>query len=194
MATSYTEAELCHLMHLVAEGDHAAFEQLIRYFEKSILAVALSVTAQRQDAEDAAQEAMVKLWRTAHTYRGECCVKAWVMTVARNTALDMKRKQKHRAYLPWETEDGHPYDLPDEHIGSNPEAAYRRREEIEAVWHGISELSPTFRQVLILRDMEGLTYHEIARMLGTSEGTVKSRVFRAREKLKNILKKRNFSL
>ncbi len=192
MATSYTEAELCRLIHLCAEGDHAAFEALVLHFEKSVFAVALSVLEHRQDAEDAAQETFLKLWRSASTYRGDCAVKTWMLTVARNTALDYKRKRRSTDYLPMETEDGRLYDLPDDHVDSNPEAAYRRRDEAEAVWSAMAELSHVHRQILILRDMEGLPYEEIARLLKCREGTVKSRVNRAREKLKNILKKRNF--
>lgn len=193
MASSYTEAELCRLMHLCAEGDHAAFEALVRHYEKSVFSVALSVLAHRQDAEDAAQETFLKLWRSAHTYRGDCSVKTWILTVARNTALDLKRGRKHTEVLPMEMTDGKAWDCPDDHVDSNPEASFQRKEEQAAVWSAMEALSFAHRQVLILRDMEGMTYEEIARLLKCREGTVKSRVARAREKLKNILKKRNFS-
>lgn len=198
MARVYTEADLCLLLRRVAEGDHAAFEAIVKQFEASVLAVALSVTGQRQDAEDAAQEAFVKIWRSADTFRGDGqssgTVRVWVLQIARRAALDVVRKRKRRPVLPLVSDEGEAYDPPDEDVNANPAAAYMRGETVRTVREAIADLPSELRQILILRDIEGMAYGDIARVMGCREGTVKSRIFRAREKLKKILESRNFSL
>ena len=187
---------LAELMRRAASGEDAAFESLVRHFEGMVYSFALQSLRRREDAEDATQEVFLKLWRTLGTWRDEASVKTYIMRIARNTVIDMiRRRNSHPTdSLTVEDDDNEErqLDIADTDTTSNPAADYARREQIEAVRRAIDELPPDHRELIILRDINGLSYDEIAEATGLYPGTVKSRLSRAREKLKNILKTRNF--
>lgn len=187
---------LAELMRRAASGEDAAFESLVRHFEGMVYSFALQSLRRREDAEDATQEVFLKLWRTLGTWRDEASVKTYIMRIARNTVIDMiRRRNSHPTdSLTVEDDDGEEsqLDIADTDTTSNPAADYARREQIEEVRRAIDELEPEHREIIILRDINGLSYAEIAEATGLYPGTVKSRLSRAREKLKEILKTRNF--
>lgn len=186
---------LAELMRRAASGEDAAFESLVRHFEGMVYSFALQSLRRREDAEDATQEVFLKLWRTLGTWRDEASVKTYVMRIARNTVIDMIRRRNSRPVDSLTVEDDgeeSQRDIADTDTSSNPAADYARREQIEAVRSAIDELPPDHREIIILRDINGLSYAEIAEATGLDPGTVKSRLSRAREKLKEILKTRNF--
>ena len=187
---------LAELMRRAASGEDAAFESLVRHFEGMVYSFALQSLRRREDAEDATQEVFLKLWRTLGTWRDEASVKTYIMRIARNTVIDMiRRRNAHPTdSLTVEDDDGEEsqLDIADTDTTSNPAADYARREQIEAVRRAIDELPPDHRELIILRDINGLSYDEIAEATGLYPGTVKSRLSRARNNLKEILKTRNF--
>ena len=187
---------LAELMRRAASGEDAAFESLVRHFEGMVYSFALQSLRRREDAEDATQEVFLKLWRTLGTWRDEASVKTYIMRIARNTVIDMIRRRNSRPTdsLTVEDDDGEEsqLDIADTDTSSNPAADYARREQIEEVRRAIDELPPDHREIIILRDINGLSYDEIAEATGLYPGTVKSRLSRARNNLKEILKTRNF--
>ncbi len=187
---------LAELMRRAASGEDTAFESLVRHFEGMVYSFALQSLRRREDAEDATQEVFLKLWRTLGTWRDEASVKTYIMRIARNTVIDMIRRRNSRPTdsLTVEDDDGEEsqLDVADTDTSSNPAADYVRREQIEEVRSAIDELPTDHREIIILRDINGLSYAEIAEATGLDPGTVRSRLSRARNNLKEILKTRNF--
>lgn len=190
--------KLAELMKRAAAGSESAFSDIVRYFEKPVYNMAMQTVRNREDALDISQEVFLKLWRTLGSYRGECSVTSWIIRIARNTTLDLlRRRTTHPADSLTVADDeadqndrGAVRDIPSGEE-DDPVASYVRRERIEGVRRAISELSEEHREIIILRDIQGLSYAEIAEVLGIEAGTVKSRLFRARNSLKEILIKRN---
>ncbi len=187
---------LAELMRRAASGEDAAFESLVQHFEGMVYAFALQSLRRREDAEDATQEVFLKLWRSLATWRDEASVKTYVMRIARNTVIDAIRHRNSHPTDSLTAVDGDgeetQLDIADTSSTSNPAADYARREQIEEVRRAIDKLPPDHREIIILRDINGLSYAEIAESTGLDPGTVKSRLSRAREKLKEFLKARNF--
>ena len=179
------------------KGDEQAFEALMRTVETPMYRLALSMTRQREDAEDATQEALVKLWRTLPDYRFECSILPYALQIVRNTVLDLLRRKRARGEtvsLTVESEDGETVEMdvvdPDE--STDPARAYASEERIREVRRALDALPIELREILTLRAIEGMSYGQIGEVLCLEEGTVKSRLSRARKKLEEILKSRNF--
>lgn len=183
---------LLTLIRHAAGGNTDAFSDLVKELEAPVYRLAFSIMGNREDAKDIAQETFLKLWRTLGTFRGDASVTTYVLTVVKNTALDELRRRRGKVIESLTvTEDNgteRQADLTD--MSSNPALAYERKERIEGVRQAISELPEDQRAVLTLRDIEGYSYDAISDILGLNEGTVKSRLFRARQTLKEILIKR----
>lgn len=180
------------------KGSDLAFEQIVRICEKSVFELAYSIVRNTEDAMDISQETFVKLWRL---FSDGCTdnIKSWysyIMIITRNLALDFLRRQRIRRSdsITVSGEDGdlRDIDLPDTDIASDPVRAYERKERILAVREAIASLDEEYREILTLRDIEGLSYAEIAEIIGIEMGTVKSRIFRARRQVKDFLCERNF--
>ena len=169
----------------VLAGDLSAFEELVAAYEKQVYNLALRMTDNAQDAEDMAQEAFLKAYRCLPQFRGESKFSVWLYRIVSNVCLDFLRGQKRRsaASLSVEDEDGEEQqlDLPDE--SSAPELLLERKLTREAVQRGLQSLGEDQRQILLLREIQGLSYEEIGLALHLEPGTVKSRIFRARKKL-----------
>jgi RNA polymerase sigma-70 factor (ECF subfamily) len=182
---------LADLMKQAARGNEAAFSDIVRHFERIVYNIAIQATGNREDALDVSQEVFMKLWRTAGSYRGECSVTSWVIRIARNTSLDALRRRSTRQTdsLTLEDEDGDTTEraIPVTEGDDDPVSSYERKERIAAVRRAISELCDEHKEIILLRDIQGLSYAEIADLLGIEEGTVKSRIHRARNCLKEKL-------
>jgi len=169
----------------VLDGDLSAFEELVAAYEKQVYNLALRMTDNPQDAEDMAQEAFLKAYRNLSQYRGESKFSVWLYRIVSNVCLDYLRAQKRRSAtsLSVEDEDGEEtqLDLPDE--SGSPEQLLERKLTREAVQRGLQSLGEEQRQILLLREIQGLSYEEIGLVLQLEPGTVKSRIFRARKKL-----------
>lgn len=184
-----TREEELALVQRVQSGELDAFEDLVRAHEKTVYNLALRMTGNPQDAEDMAQEAFLKAYRSLPDFRGESKFSVWLYRIVSNVCLDHLRKQSRRpaSSLTREDEDGEEQQLevPDE--SQSPERLLEQKLTREAVQRGLAELPGEQRQILLLREVRGMSYEEIAETLGLEAGTVKSRIFRARKKLSAFL-------
>ena len=184
------------LVSMARDGNERAFEQLVSIYEKSVFNMAMYITHDREDALDVSQEVFVKLWQTIQNYRGDASLLTYLMTLTKNAAYDLERKKaRYRTTsLTLENEDGETVelDLPDRSDEANPEQNYLRKEKIETVRRAINALDRDWREIIIMRDINGMSYAEISGATGLTEGTVKSRLNRARQALKKILEKWNY--
>ncbi len=164
------------------KGNKDAFCQLMEAHEKKIFALSFKYMQNTHDASDAAQEAILKVFIHLAKFRFQSAFSTWVYRVVVNTCMDMLRKKKDTIALE-DYETRSPY--------ANPDQDVLYSEFKAGLLKAVADLPPDFKSILILKDMEHKKYEEIAQMLGISEGTVKSRLNRAREKLKKLLQIRH---
>ena len=169
-------------------GDLAAFETLVRNYQERVYRLLYRMLGSAADAEDASQETFLNLHRHGHRFRGDARFSTFVYRVAANTALNRRRTLgRTRARIDKLAERqaaGH--DLPTSPPG--PEQATLGRELREAVHDALATLPDKLRLPLVLFDIEGLPYAEVSEVLGLAEGTVKSRIHRARQALREQLR------
>ena len=178
-------------------GDDEAFAQLMRDNEKRIYNLTLRMTGNPEDAMDLAQEAFLNAWRGLKFFQGDSAFSTWVYRLASNACIDHLRRKKRRqdisAPMPTDEEDDSQPDIPDDRF--RPDRELERRELRRSVVRGLEQLSDEHRQVLVMRELNGLSYQEIADVLDLEAGTVKSRIARARNSLRKILvESGNFSI
>ena len=174
-------------------GDEQAFGQIVRLYEKSVYNSAFYIAKNREDALDISQEVFLKLWRTLPSYRGEASLKTWVATVTRTCSIDyIRARNQKQAFSLTNDDDEKEIDVIDDDILSNPEKSFEQSQKISAVRKAVKALPEPIRETLILREFHNLSYTEIANLQKISEGTVKSRISRGREQIKNFLKSGNF--
>ena len=180
-----TREQEAAVIRRVLDGDVNAFEDLVAAYEKNVYNLALRMTGNAQDAEDMAQEAFIKAYNSLPSFRGDSKFSVWLYRIVSNVCLDFLRKQNRRpaSSLSQEDEDGEEtqMDIPDE--SQSPEQLLERSLTQEAVQRGLQSLSEEQRQILLLREIQGLSYEEIGLALSLEPGTVKSRIFRARKRL-----------
>ena len=176
------------LIRRAGQGDQEAFRQLVEQYQAAVYRLALRMCGgDAALAEDAAQEAFVAAWRGLPRFRGDSRFSTWLYRLTTNAAIDcLRREKRHR-----DTDDLEGVELPDG--GDTPQESAERGETQAAVRRALSALSEEHRQVLLLRYMQELDYSEIAGALGVSEGTVKSRISRAKARLKELLSGGNLS-
>jgi len=180
-----TREEELRLVRRVQSGEADAFEELVKAHEKAVYNLALRMVGNPQDAEDMAQEAFLKAYRSLPEFRGESKFSVWLYRIVSNVCLDHLRRQGRRpaSSLTTEDEDGEEqqWDVPDE--SQSPERLLEQKLTREAVQRGLETLPADQRQILLLREIRGMSYEEIGQTLDLEPGTVKSRIFRARKKL-----------
>ena len=188
-----TKEEEARLVQAIRAGDGDAFETLVREHQTRVYNLALRMCGNPEDALDISQETFLKAWRTLGKFRGDCSLGTWLYRIASNLCIDQLRKNKRRQLdkivsLDDPGEDGRSLELPD--LSGDPQAALERAESRRAVWECLQELPEEQKLILVLRDVNGLSYEEIGEALELELGTVKSRIFRARAKLANLLAER----
>lgn len=172
----------------VLDGNINDFEQLVTAYEKNVYNLALRMVGDPDDAADITQETFIKAYRAIGSFRGDSKFSSWIYRIASNVCLDFLRSRSRRAQVPlsFENEDAEgEIELPD--MSQNPEKVLMKKLSMEAVRRGMEKLPPKQRQILVLRELCGLSYAELAQTLSVEEGTVKSRIFRARKRLCAIL-------
>ena len=152
---------------------------LVEAHARSMLRLARSIVAGDQDlAEDIVQESLIKVWRWLHTYRGEAPIEHWIMRITHNTAVSALRARRED---PWD-----PGELPEGAVASAERVALGR-EDLRALNIAVRELDDLSRAILALRELEGMSYEQIAATLDVSVAVVKIRLFRARAQLREEL-------
>ena len=190
----YENMKFEDLLLLAKKGDGRAFEQIVLQTERAVYNLALSIVKKKEDAEDVTQETYLRLWRAASELKLESSLKLYILRTARNLALDLIRKNSKRDEIDTvilDAEGEFEIDIADDSPDSRPDESYLRKIEKEVVRQSIEELPSAAREIIVLRDIEGLSYTEIAEMLGLAEGTLKSKLFRARERLRKIILSKN---
>ena len=172
-----------------AKGDANAFETLMSAYEKKINALCLRMMGNPHDGEDAAQEAMLRIWRTIGQYRFESAFSTWVYRVTASCCMDaIRKRQRHEQPALEEMGEASGFDPAD---GSEtPQEQTERKETRSAIRQAIAAVPEGMREVFLLRDVHGLSVEETAQALQIAQGTVKSRLARAREKIAAELKRR----
>lgn len=173
------------IIRRVQHGDTEAFSVLVAAYEKNVFNVALQMTGNREDAQDMAQEAFLKAFNSLSTFRGDSKFSSWLYRIVSNVCLDFKRRQSRRpsSSLTVEDDEGESLQLDIADESQSPEALLERKLTRDAVRRGLASLPDEQRQILLLREIQGLSYEEIAEVMDLEPGTVKSRIFRARKKL-----------
>lgn len=165
--------------------DEAAFEELIRQYEKKVYSLCARMCGNAEDAEEAAQDAFLALWRGIDRFRQESSLSTWIYRLASNACIDLMRRKKKGAGS---------VSLDDEELfvdavdpAPQPHEEAERRETQRLLQEGLLSLPAEYRSILLLREIEGLIYSEISAALDLELGTVKSRISRGRTLLRNFL-------
>ena len=183
------------LVRQAGEGDRDAFRELFERYQRRVLSVVMGMLHDRDAALDVTQDTFIKAYRSIDRFKGEASFYTWIYRIAVNLAIDWQRREWRRpmaAPTRSPSGDGPEEDaidrIGDETPGNDPFLATRDRQLRERVREAIEELTPDHKAVILLRDVEGLSYDEISRAMQCSIGTVMSRLHYARKKLQKRLK------
>jgi len=170
------------------DGDNLAFGKLVERYQRRVYALAYGILRNREDAWDVSQEAFVKAYKNLSTWHGESAFYTWLYRITYNFALDTLRAKGRRGTVAID-ESMPESDLNLDHIAQpeHPGAAVDRRELAEVVSAAMAKLTEKHRAIIVLREIEGLSYEEMAEVLKISKGTVMSRLFHARRNLQILL-------
>ena len=182
------------IVALAKNGDPNAFEQIVTTYEKKVYNMALRYTGDPEDALDICQEVFLRVYRFLPKYRGESTLSTWIYRITMNVCHDTAGNKTNIYELSLDSgpgDDEQTTEIAD--LRYDPEKELEKKHTRQLVQQAISMLDSDHRDVIIMRDINGLSYDEISNVLNISTGTVKSRISRAREKLKNfLLKSGNF--
>lgn len=177
------------IIRRAANGDSRAFEDIVSLYEKKIYNLLYKNLGSEQDALDACQEVFLRVFRFIGGFKEESSFSTWIHRIAMNVCKDHMKKH-HGAYdmtsLNQQNDDDS-YEIEVSDIRYNPENELERKELIKMLDAGIKSISPAYRDALVLREISGKSYAEISEILSIDVGTVKSRIARAREKLRKYL-------
>ena len=173
------------LLRKAQRGDPEAFGRLMEPLEQLVWRVCWHYTGDREASSDCGQEAMIRIWRALDSYRGDCAFESWVYRIAANCCMDWLRKKKRDRSVSMEPMRDQGFDPADTSPGT--EAQVIAKDERRRLREAIALLPEDQREALVLTQLERVSYEEAAQMLDVSEGTVKSRVNRAKARLKEIL-------
>ncbi len=176
--SQYKEMDDAELIHRIANGDEEALKRLIKLYKDRVFLYVYGLLQNYEDSEEVTVETFYQIWRSARNFKGYSKVSTWIFGIARNLVMKTLRRKK-RELLVFSLEDRED-SVSDEEV-SLPEHA-------EILKMALEKLSPAQREVMHLAFYEELPYSEIAKIMGIPESTVKTRVFYAKKKLKEIVK------
>lgn len=167
------------------QGDEAAFEELIRLTSASVYSVALRIVGNPDDAADVAQETYIKLLRVIRQFRGDSKFSTWLYRVTTNVAItSMRRRSRKRTEVSMDQQDWELLRAPD---SDDPELSAQRSSLRQKLQDAIAALPDEHRAVVVMKDVYGLGFDEIAALLQVTEGAARVRLFRARKRLRSLL-------
>ena len=187
-----TADEELKIIRRILGGNRNAFEELVLDNQKNVYNLALKLTGNEEDALDLSQEAFLKAYGQLAGFRGESRFSVWLYRLTYNLCIDFLRKKPGAAVvsLTYSDEDDDLRDIEIPDMRSLPEDIVVAKESRKAIISSFGQLSPKHREILVLREITGMSYSDIASILHITEGTVKSRLARARLSLANILIKK----
>lgn len=178
-----SEEEDAGLVRAAQSGDSQAFEMLVRRYRNDVFAVAFHFVRNREEAWDIAQEAFIKAHRALNRFRGDARFKTWLLRITANQCKDFLKKRRVQTVGFDETRGAPDQAAP----GQRPDDALAAEELGEAIRNAVDALPIKHRTVFILREFEGLSYEQMAEVIGCNVGTVMSRLHHARKKLQSHL-------
>lgn len=179
------------LIQRCAVGEELACAELVAGHERMVYTLALHLLGDRDEALDLSQEVFLRVFRTIHSFRGQSALKTWIYRIVVNQARNRQRFWRRRRRADQVSLDQHVAehgDLRQPGDGSSPDRAFVRKELASKLWSALNGLPFDQRTVVVLREIDGLSYDEIAFSLGVAVGTVKSRLTRARQVLRHQLR------
>lgn len=178
------------IIDLARGGDSRAFEQIVSEYQNRVFSTAYRICGSREDALDLSQEVFLRVFSSLSSYKGEATFSTWLYRVCVNLCIDYGRKnKKHPLSLTLETTDegAQEYEIPD--VSADPHGLLEQKQTREQIQRAMLELSEDHRVILVLREIDGLSYDAIAGVLNLETGTVRSRIARARLSLREVLLK-----
>jgi RNA polymerase sigma-70 factor (ECF subfamily) len=178
------------LLRAVLAGDTTAYRGLVEKYQGRVYAMVYGMLRNREDARDVTQEAFVKAYHNLDGFRLDSSFYTWLYRIAMNLAIDLVRKRKRQKQTSFEDgiatkdEDG---GIAEHHHEDGPRRALERKQLYARIMDALEQLPEDQKQVVLLRELEGLSYKEIAEVMEIPEGTVMSRLFYARKKLQKLL-------
>lgn len=174
------------LIRLVQQGETNAFSELVERYQTKVYSLALRMCGSEDDAFDLAQEAFLRAWQSLGSYRSDAAFSSWLYRLTSNVCIDYLRKKKRSRVisLTFEDDEGEQAQLELPDSAPTPEQRLLQKEEQALLREAMNALPVEARQILTLRAINGLSYEQIAEVMGLPEGTVKSRLSRAREQLR----------
>jgi RNA polymerase sigma-70 factor (ECF subfamily) len=181
------------LIREAQRGNTAAFEELVRQYDRAVLRLAVHLTGSQEDGQDIYQEAFLRAYINLARFRFECSFYTWIYRIVTNLCLDHLRKKRSRGrdLIAAPSPEGEQEDMldrmPDRRPGASPERSFAGRELRHCIVSALSQLSPRERMVFELKHYHGMRLRTVAGMLNTTEGTIKNTLFRATHKLRTQL-------
>ena len=170
-------------------GDEWAFQLMVRRFRTKIFSIAFGITLDTEESQDIMQEVFLQVYRTIGNFRGDASLATWLHRITVNRSLNWKRRWARRfkwLHVSTDSTDGQPAVEPESDLPS-PEIRVANAQTRRQIDNALKMLPDQARTVFVLREIEGLSYEEIAEAIGIKLGTVRSRLFHARKRLKEIL-------
>lgn len=180
-----TREQEYQIVQQVLAGDTNAFEELVLEYEKKVYNVALRLLGDREDAQDMTQEAFIKAFNSLESFRGDSKFSVWISRIVSNLCLDLLRSKNRRptVSLSVEDDDGAQVEMDIADKSLSPDVLLEKRMTQQSLRDGLKALPDEYRAILLLREVQGLSYDEISKALDIEPGTVKSRIYRGRKKL-----------
>ncbi len=177
------------LIQQAVDGSLEAFDVLVHRYQDRLVHSLEHALASRDDALDAAQQAFISAWRNLASFRQDSAFYSWIYRIAMNAAISQKRKQRVQTKSLDKHVAASGNGPIDKNPGTNPEHRITSEEHVALVRHALQLVAEEFRQPLILKELDGFSYEEIAKILQIPIGTVRSRIFRARRELTERLER-----
>jgi RNA polymerase sigma-70 factor (ECF subfamily) len=178
------------LVERCRRGEDEAWRELVDRFGQKIYSVAYHFTLKREDAEELAQEIFLKIFENLHRYDGGFPLVAWIVSLSRNLCIDRYRRRKREKSFRFVTDDS-VAPLLTSH--DDPAAETLQKERTKILFSALAEIPEDLAEILVLRDLDGMAYEEIGKALALPDGTVKSRLFRARAEVARRIRERRES-
>jgi RNA polymerase sigma-70 factor, ECF subfamily len=170
------------------EGNDEAWRELVDRFGPRVYAIAYHFTMKREDADELSQEIFLKVFENLHRYDGGFPLVAWILSVSRNLCIDRYRRRKREKSFRFVTDDAVTALLKSE---DDPASMALKKERTKLLFSALSEIPEDLAEILVLRDLNGMAYEEIGKALDLPDGTVKSRLFRARAEVARKIRERH---
>jgi RNA polymerase sigma-70 factor, ECF subfamily len=169
------------------DGNAAAFGELVLRYEDRLFNTVLRLVNNAEDARDVVQEAFLHAYQSLHSFKGDSLFFTWLYRIAINTAISLQRKQKPMLRLQASGDEKSTIEPLDASEMNRPDYSLQVAEEEQRIQYALSKLSAEHRAVLVMKDMDGIKYEDMAETLGVPVGTIRSRLHRARLELRDIL-------